>query len=172
MWRFVLVASIVLAVSLLLWSTWRLDRRLFATVSVGLAVFGVVFGFGAWQGSQQALIVVPHDKLTFNLESATPLETGVRIKGHLYNNEAVPIATAKLSVSQQVCNDSNECQTTDTATIIIRRHLNPSAEAPISEVVRLADTHNSDTASNYVVTIIQAKGYKQAKGQSGLSKIK
>jgi len=172
MWRFILVVGIVLAVSSVLWSTWRLDRRLFTAVSVALVIFGVVFGFGAWQGSQQALVTVPHEKLVFSMDNAKPLETGIRIKGNLYNHETVPIALVKLQVNQITCTTTDECQLTDAATLVIRRHLNAGASAPISEVVRLSNPKESNTKVTFEVIVLEAKGYKQAKGQSGLQNIK
>lgn len=172
MWRFVLVVGIVFAVSLVLWSTWRLDRRLFTGVSVALAIFGFVFGFGAWQGSQQALVVVPHKNLSFKLEDAKQLETGVRIKGNLHNNEAISVAIVTLQVNQTLCNDLDECHPADSETIVVRRHLNAGESAPISEVVRLLGSNKPNATSTFEVTILEAKGYKQAKGQSGLPRIK
>lgn len=166
MWRFVLVAGIVLAVSLVLWSTWRLDRRLFTGVSVALALFGIVFGFGAWQGSQQALITIPHGKIAFELENTRQLETGLRIKGELINQENQAAAVVTLTVNQLICEAEGSCAPMDSARIVIRRHINAEASAPISEVVRLSSSKDKNV--KYEVLVSEAKGYKQAKGQSGL----
>src|SRR5690625_4886161 len=102
MWRFILVAGLTAAVLLVLWSTWRLDRRLFGLVCAGLVVFGILFGIGAWQGSQQALVTLPHEELAFELENTKALETGLRVNGTLYNRSEEAVAVVTLQVERQL----------------------------------------------------------------------
>lgn len=169
MWRFILFIGVLSAVGTVLWSSWRVDKRLFAAVSVGLVIFAIVFGFGAWQGSQQALIEVHDAKLEFDLKSTRSLETGTRLVGVLTNKGTEPVAVINLQVSQHLCNDEGACQEVEQATIVIRRHINGHSSADINEIVRLKSLdldpkHHMEWRTN----ITDVQGYRQAKGQSGL----
>lgn len=169
MWRFILVAGLTAAVLLVLWSTWRLDRRLFGLVCAGLVVFGILFGIGAWQGSQQALVTLPHEELAFELENTKALETGLRVNGTLYNRSEEAVAVVTLQVERQLCNATQGCKSQDSTSLVIRRHINPQGAVPVSEVVRLpALAGNQANSVRYLVSIVQARGYKQPTGESGL----
>lgn len=167
MWRFILVSGVVLAVLLVLWSTSRLDKRSFIGACVALGIFTLVFGFGAWQGSQQALVPISPQNIVFKLESTTALETGTRIKGNLINNTNMPVAVVTLHIYQKAC-IADQCEVNQTAELIVRRHLNAGTSAPVSELVRIF-TPKSRENTHYLfeVTVEEAKGYRQAQGKSG-----
>lgn len=168
MWRFILISGVVLAVLLVLWSTSRLDKRSFIGASVALGIFALVFGFGAWQGSQQALVPISSQNIVFKLENTTALETGTRIKGSLLNNTSAPVAVVTLRIHQKAC-IADQCEINQTAELIIRRHLNAGASAPVSELVRISTPKlRENTHYLFEVTVEDAKGYRQAQGESGL----
>lgn len=169
MWRFILISGVVLAVLLVLWSTSRLDKRSFIGASVALGIFALVFGFGAWQGSQQALVPISPENIVFTLDTTTALETGTRIKGNLLNNTKDPIAVVTLLIHQKAC-IADQCKINQTAELVIRRHLNVGSSAPVSELVRISTPKPHDnTRYLFEVTVKDAKGYRQAQGESGLT---
>lgn len=169
MWRFILFVGVFSAVCAILWSSWRLDRRLFVGVSVGLVLFAAVFGFGAWQGSQQALVPVPQAEVRFELHGFRPLETGTRLSGILHNGGAEPVAVVTLTVRQQQCNESQECEEIAQTKMVLRRHVNEHATADINEIIRLRSPALPPSLHyRWQVDVTQVQGYRQPKGASGL----
>lgn len=168
MWRFLLFAGVFAAVAATLWSSWRLDRRLFIGVSVGLAVFALVFGFGAWQGSQQALVPVADAQVRFSLHNFRPLETGTRLTGVLHNHGNEPVAVITLNVVQQQCTEQ-QCHDIAHTQLVLRRHINAESQADINEMIRLkSPALAAPEHYEWRIDVSDVQGYRRPKGASGL----
>jgi len=168
MWRFILFAGVFIAIASVLWSSWRLDRRLFIGVATGLALFALIFGFGAWQGSQQALVPVANAQLNFTLNNFRALETGTRLTGVLHNKGTEPVAVITLDVVQQRCNEQ-QCDDVARTELVLRRHINAESSADINEIIRLkSPSLTAPSHYQWHIEISDVQGYRRPKGVSGL----
>lgn len=134
--RILLVIMGLLAVAVVLWASWRIDRRLFIFTLIAVLVGGVMFGLGVWHSRDQAMVDVPPEAVRLTLEQSRSMEIGVRLQGRVTNDSAHPLARVEARAVLERCTDEG-CDLLGEDRLTIRQHVPPGASLPWSQMVQL-----------------------------------
>lgn len=160
MTRILVVAAAVLAVAVLLWSSWRLDRRLFALVCA-VTVITVVGGFIVFHDGGEDTTALPPDQVSLSMDSRHATESGVRLSGSLENRGERPVAEVLVRVRALDCPDGNDdCREYASAPLELRMQVPPGKRYPFNSMVRLPPD-SADEAYRWVLEVESVRGYDQ-----------
>ena len=166
MLRVLLVCAGLTAIAVVLWSSWRVDRRLFVFVLVVVIIGSVLFGIGYWRTADQAMVGIEPEQVRVSVEQARGMETGIRLSGRVYNQSAWPVALIQGRAVLEECTaaENGTCQEIGGATFRVRQHVPVGGSYPYSQVVRLSDTLLADPATpgghrRWHIQILSVSGY-------------
>lgn len=158
MTRILVVAAAVLAVSVLLWSSWRLDRRLFALVCA-VTVITLVGGFIVFHDGGEDTTALPPDQISLSLDSRHATESGVRLTGTLENRGERPVAQVLIRVRALACaDDGDDCSEYASAPLELRMQVPSGKRYPFSSMVRLPPD-SADETYRWVLEVESVRGY-------------
>ena len=166
MLRVLLVCAGLTAIAVVLWSSWRVDRRLFAFVLSVVLVGALLFGVGYWRTADQAMVVIMPEQVRLSVEQARGMETGIRLSGRVYNQSAWPVALIKGRAVLEECTAPGQeaCREIGGAAFRVRQHVPVGGSYPYSQVVRLSDTLLADPAApdssrRWRIDVLSVSGY-------------
>ena len=137
MLRVLLVIAGLFAIAVVLWASWRIDRRLFAAALVAVLIGVLMFSLGLWQSREQAQVDLPVDAVSVSLTQSRGMEIGIRIQGRITNHSAHALARVKARVTLQQCDDADHCETLGQDLIDLRQHVPVGTDYPYSKMVDL-----------------------------------
>ncbi|MBZ2187882.1 hypothetical protein K8B33_02130 [Alcanivorax sp. JB21] len=153
MLRVLLVLAGLLAIAVVLWASWRIDRRLFAGTLVAVLIGALMFALGFWHSRGQAQVVLPADAVSLSLSQSRGMEIGIRIRGRVTNHSEHALARVKARVTLLQCadldgtdadstdadsTDATHCEAVGKDTIDLRQHVPAGADYPYSTMVNLS----------------------------------
>lgn len=166
MLRVLLVCAGLVAIAVVLWSSWRVDRRLFAFVLAVVVIGALLFGVGYWRTADQAMVVIAPDQVRLSVEQARGMETGIRLSGRVYNQSAWPVALIQGRAVLQECTAPGQdtCREIGSAAFRVRQHVPVGGSYPYSQVVRLSDSLLADPATpdsnrRWHIEVLSVSGY-------------
>lgn len=169
MLRIMLVCAGLTAIAVVLWSSWRVDRRLFAFVLSVVIIGGVLFGVGYWRTTGEAMVTVPVDEVDVSVSQARGMETGIRLSGRVINQSPWPLALVQGRAVLEECVAEN-CREIGGAAFRVRQHVPVGGSYPYSQIVRLPDTLLADPEGTderrWRIEVLSVSGYGNP-GRSG-----
>lgn len=166
MLRVLLVCAGLTAIAVVLWSSWRLDRRLFAFVLAVVLIGAVLFGIGYWRTADQAMVGIEPDQVRLSVDQVRGMETGIRLSGRVYNQSAWPVALIQGRAVLEECNtaEGEACQEIGSAAFRVRQHVPVGGSYPYSQVVRLSDSLLADPVTpaghrRWHIQVLSVSGY-------------
>lgn len=138
MLRVLLVLAGLLAIAVVLWASWRIDRRLFVATCVAVLVGVLMFVMGFWHSRDQAQVELPADAVSLSLDQFRGMEIGIRIQGRMTNHSEHALARVKARVSLQRCTADTDCETLGEDVIQLRQHVPAGTDYPWSQMVNLS----------------------------------
>ncbi|MCH8542913.1 MAG: hypothetical protein LAT61_05015 [Alcanivorax sp.] len=146
MLRVLLVLAGLLAIAVVLWASWRIDRRLFAGTLVAVLIGALMFGLGFWHSREQAQVELPADAVSLTLEQSRGMEIGIRIQGRMTNHSEYALARVKARVTLQQCPEATGCETVGEDIIHLRQHVPAGSSYPYSQMLNLSSDLLGDNA--------------------------
>ncbi|WP_111656598.1 hypothetical protein [Isoalcanivorax indicus] len=133
--RILLVLVGLVAIAVVLWASWRIDRRLFIFTLIAVLIGALMFGLGVWHSRDQAMVQVSPDDVTLTLEQSRSMEIGVRLQGRVNNGSPHPLARVEARALLERCVD-DVCETLGEDRLTLRQHVPPGASLPWSQMVQ------------------------------------
>ena len=162
--RILLILVALAAVITVLWSTWRLDRRLFAAALVLVLVASLLFGIGVWQSTEREWRELDTDGLSVDIGDARGMEAGIRLRGHIGNHTEHSLSRLQLEVRWLDCDDEGACELVGRERLELREHVAPGRSQPWSAMIRMpADL--LEEGSDWEVELLGALGYAGREGE-------
>ena len=164
--RILLSLVALAAVVTVLWSTWRLDRRLFAAALVLVLIAGVLFGIGVWQTTEREWQPLDTDALVVEIDDARGMEAGIRLRGRIRNQTEHSLSRLRLEVRRLDCedNDGTDCRVLERERLELREHVAPGRSQPWSAMVRMP-AEVLEEGSGWEVEVLGALGYAGREGE-------
>ena len=170
MLRILLVCAGLIAIATVLWSSWRVDRRLFAFVLVVVVIGAALFGVGYWHSAEQGMVPVEPAEIEVSVSQARATETGIRLSGRVFNRSSLPLALLQGRAVLEEC--TPECNEIGEASFIVRQHVPIGGSYPYSQIVRLPASLLADPQADakqqrrWRIEVLSASGYASA-GRTG-----
>ncbi|MGJ3256801.1 MAG: hypothetical protein ACFE0K_10810 [Alcanivorax sp.] len=135
--RLLLVLTVIIAVTVLLWGSWQWGRRPFYLV-LSLVLAGLmVLGIGVWQGGRDDQVRLPPDGIQVTLKESLASESGVRLTGNLANRSEMNVAAVTLQARALSCPQTeNGCTVIYQQTIDVQMYLPAGQDYPFAVVSR------------------------------------
>ena len=135
--RLLLVLTVIIAVTVLLWGSWQWGRRPFYLV-LSLVLAGLmVLGIGVWQGGRDDQVRLPPDGIEVTLKEFLASESGVRLTGNLANRSEMNVAAVTLQARALSCPKAkNDCTVIYQQTIDVQMYLPAGQDYPFAVVSR------------------------------------
>jgi hypothetical protein len=138
MTRILLIIAAIVAASVLLWSSWRLNRRLFALVATCLGVGLAIWVVAILNNQQSDWVSLATETVSLSLNERHATESGVRITGSLTNNGDTAVAMVLGHVRVLDCQpDTDNCREVTSAPLELRMHVPAGTRYPFTTMVRL-----------------------------------
>lgn len=157
MTRILLVLVILAATVAVLWSSWRLDRRLFAGVLALAVILLALFVGGFFQSQERAFVAIAAEEVDLELLRWRNNESGVRLEGQVRNNSDRAMARVSGMAVLRDCPDTESCREVTRVPLELRLHVPPGTTYPFNTVLRL-DRPLPDHP-NWVLRVEEARGY-------------
>lgn len=144
MTRILLLLVAGLAMGVVLWSSWRVDRRLFAglAVAAGVAMTALVLQlFDMGEDDWQPL---PADQIRLTLEDQNVTESGVRLTGTLENRGNRPVGRVMARIQVVDCAEEPPCRVIAEAPFDLRLQVPPRKSYPFSHMTRMTVTPEAE----------------------------
>lgn len=170
MLRILLICAGLIAIATVLWSSWRVDRRLFAFVLIVVLIGAVLFGFGYWHSAEQGMVPVDPERVDVTVSGVRATETGIRLSGRVFNRSALPLALLQGRAVLEEC--TPQCSEIGGASFIVRQHVPIGGSYPYSQIVRLpasllSGSQDETERRRWRIEILSASGYAGT-GRAGL----
>lgn len=135
--RLLLVLTVIIAVTVLLWGSWQWGRRPFYLV-LSLVLTGlIVLGVGVWHGGQDDQVRLPPDGIVVTLKESLASESGVRLTGNLANHSEMNVAAVTLQARALSCPETeNECTVIYQQPIDLQMYVPAGQDYPFAVVSR------------------------------------
>lgn len=160
-----LVILVVLAsIIVVLWSSWRLDRRLFAGALVLVIVGGTLFGLGIRQSTEQEWRELDTEQLRLVITGARGMEAGIRLHGTLENHSAASLSRVQGRVERLDCRNGNDCRLIGEAPLALREHVPSGGSQRWVAMVRMPASALEE-GTDWKVRLEQALGYAGREGE-------
>lgn len=145
MTRILLVLVTLAASGVLLWSSWRFDRRLFAALAVVFAAVLAALGLQLRDTRKDEWHPLPADEVRLSLKEQHVTESGVRLTGTLENRGERPVGrvTARIQVAQ--CTGEGACQIVAEAPMDLRLQVPPRKTYPFTEIIRMRVSKSAES---------------------------
>lgn len=137
MTRILLVLVVLAALGAVLWSSWRLDRRLFVGVLLTSVTLLVLFVGGFFRSQERAFVEIPADNVKVELVRWRALETGIRLEGKVYNGNDAAVARIAGQALLLDCPGPDDCDEKARTEFRLRQHVPPDTTYPFDTVLRL-----------------------------------
>lgn len=160
MTRILLVLAVGLAAGVVLWSSWRVDRRLFAALAVVAAVVMGALLFQLFDVREDEWEPLPADQVRLTLDSQNVTESGVRLTGTLENQGDRPVARVSSRVQVVDCGDEPPCRVLAEAPFDLRLQVPPRKAYPFQEMIRMTVTPEAEQ-HQWRVQVKSVYGYRR-----------
>lgn len=143
MTRILLLVVVVLALAAVLWSSWRLDRRLFLAVAAASLVTLALFVAGFFNSQDEVFTAVSPQEVRLEVISANPTEYGVRLRGRIHNDGAVALGRISAQAILLDCSlaeatgDAEQCREQTRVPLELRQHVPAQTSYPFDSMLRL-----------------------------------
>ena len=170
--RIVLILAALAAIAVVLWSSWKIDRRLFALVLVVVTLGAVFSGVGIWQTTEREWREIDPADIVLNITDARGMEAGIRLRGTLENRSGGRFSRLAARVTRLDCPDETDgqpsgtppCSRVDEAELTLREHVRPGAEQPWSSMIRMPASA-LDEGTDWELEVLKAQGYAGRQGE-------
>lgn len=137
MTRILLVLVTLAAFGVLLWSSWRYDRRLFAGLAVVFMLVLTALGIQLIDTRNAEWQPLPADEVRLSLEEQHVTESGVRVTGTLENRSNRPVGRVVARVRVAECSSEGPCRVLAEAPLDLRLQVPPRKSYPFTDVIRM-----------------------------------
>ena len=137
MTRILLVLVTLAASGVLLWSSWRFDRRLFAALAVVFAGVLTALVLQLLDTRKDEWHPLPADQVRLNLKEQHVTESGVRLSGTLENQGDQPVGRIQARIQVADCSGDEDCQVLAEAPMDLRLQVPPRKTYPFTDVIRM-----------------------------------
>lgn len=154
----ILLSLIVLIAALvLLASSWRAEKRLFAATALVVSLTAAAMLTGLVYQALQPVPQLEPERVQVTLEGAHPMETGVRINGRLQNNGDARVAAVRLEVTARTC-QVEPCEALGSDEVEVLLQVPPGGSYPFSTVARITGLRGRDDI-DWTVTVLRVTTY-------------
>ena len=134
--RLLLILTVVIAVSALLWGSWQWGRRPFL-LTVSLVLAGLItLGVGVWQDSMHDQVRMAPEGIALALTEIRNSESGVRLSGTVRNDGAQDVAALTLQAQALHCSTQSSCAVIYQQPITLQMYLPKGSEYQFAVVSR------------------------------------
>jgi hypothetical protein len=160
MTRILLILVAGLAMGVVLWSSWRVDRRLFAglAAAAGVAMAGLVLQLADL--GQDEWTPLPADQIRLTLKDQNVTESGVRLTGKLENRGNRPVGRVTARIQVVDCNGEPPCRVIAEAPFDLRLQVPPRQSYPFSHMTRMTVTPDAEQ-HEWRVQVKSVYGYQR-----------
>ncbi len=160
-----LVIIVALAsIAVVLWSSWRLDRRLFAGALVLVIIGGTLFGIGVWQSTEEEWRELDTQQLSLEITGARGMEAGIRLQGRIENHSGQGLSRIQAQVERLDCRNGNDCRVVARAPLELREHVASGGTQRWAAMIRMPSSALED-GNDWAVHMEQALGYTGREGE-------
>ncbi len=165
--RFLLVLVIIIAAGAVLWSSWRVDRRLFAVTLVAVLAGVPLFIYGVWHRSENLWEPIDPLRIETHVTDARVMESGVRLTGKLVNHGHVDLARVSGKAVLLWCDiqPGLPCKDIDETDFQLIAHVRPGDTYQWSAMVSMP-AQSLDEGNTWELDVTQADGYPADKEHS------
>lgn len=134
----ILLSLIVFTAALvLLVNSWKAEKRLFAaTALVVLLTAGAIFATLIYQQLNDHSLSDP-ELIEVTLVEAKPVETGVRLSGHMQNLSEQRVSSVRIEVTVSQCPSEDDCAELGRDRIDVVLQIPPKGSYPFNAVARI-----------------------------------
>jgi hypothetical protein len=134
----ILLSLIVFTAALvLLVNSWKAEKRLFAATALLVVVTaGVIFATLIYQQLTDHSLSDP-ELIQVTLVEAKPVETGVRLSGHMQNLSKQRISSVRLEATVSQCPSEDDCTELGRERIDVVLQIPPNGSYPFNTVARI-----------------------------------
>ena len=160
MTRILLLLVAGVAMGVVLWSSWRVDRRLFTglALAAGVAMAALVLQlFDTGEGDWEPL---PANQVRLTLDDQNVTESGVRVSGSLENDGNRPVGRVTARVQVVECGQEPPCRVLAEAPFDLRLQVPPRKSYPFSRMVRMTVTPEAEERE-WRVQVKSVYGYRR-----------
>lgn len=108
--RFLLVLTVIVATSVLLWGSWQWGKKPFYLILSLVLAAMIVLSIGLWRSEAEDQVRLPPEGIDVNLADIARSESGVRLSGTISNQGELDVAAVKLQTQALACPAESECQ--------------------------------------------------------------
>jgi hypothetical protein len=137
MTRILLVLVTLAASGVLLWSSWRFDRRLFAALAVVFAAVLTALVLQLLDTREDEWQPLPADQVRLKLRDQHVTESGVRLTGTLENRGERPVGRVTARIQVADCSGDGPCRVLAEAPMDLRLQVPPRKTYPFTDVIRM-----------------------------------
>jgi|19_taG_2_1085344.scaffolds.fasta_scaffold00002_137 hypothetical protein len=134
--RLLLVLTVVIAVSALLWGSWQWGRRPFLLIASLVLAGLIVLAVGVWQGGKDDQVYLPPKGVELALSEIRDSESGVRLSGTVRNEGTQDVAALSLQAQALHCQSAEDCQVIYQQPITLQMYLPRGSEYQFAVVSR------------------------------------
>lgn len=158
--RFLLVLVIIIAAVAVLWSSWRLDRRVFALTLVAVLAGVPLFIYGVWHRSETLWQPIDPLKIYTRVTDVRVMEAGVRLTGELVNHSDRDLARVSGKAVLLWCDmqPGLPCKEIDETDFQLRAHVRPGDTYEWSAMVRMP-APSLEEGNTWELDVTGADGY-------------
>jgi hypothetical protein len=140
MTRILLLLVAGLAMGVVLWSSWRVDRRLFAGLALAAGVAMAALMLQLFDSGEDTWEPLPADQIRLTLEDQHVTESGVRLTGTLENRGNRPVGRVMARVQVVECGQEPPCRVLAEAPFDLRLQVPPRKSYPFHHMIRMTVT--------------------------------
>lgn len=160
MTRILLLLVAGLAMGVVLWSSWRVDRRLFAGLAVAAGVAMTALVLQLFDMGENEWEPLPADQIRLTLEDQNVTESGVRLTGTLENRGNRPVGRVTARVQVVDCEQESPCRVIAEAPFDLRMQVPPRKSYPFSHMMRMTVTQEVEKRE-WRVQVKSVYGYQR-----------
>lgn len=157
--RLLLVLTVLIAVTMLLWGSWQWGRRPFYLAVAAVLAGAIALGFGIWYDEQHDQLRLPGDDIALTLTSTHESESGVRLVGTLFNNGPQDVAALTLEAQALDCPELAQCQVFYRERLTLQLYLPSGQQYPFAVVSR--HPNDSRAVDRWQLQVIDKLAYPE-----------
>ncbi|MDX1804643.1 MAG: hypothetical protein R3292_11220 [Alcanivorax sp.] len=137
--RLLLVLTVIIAVSVLLWGSWQMSRKLFAGVLTAVLIITLLLAAGMWENQRYAQVEMPAEGIALSLTDVGHTESSVTLSGQVANHGKLAVAALNLQAQALRCPVQQPCEVIYKESIPLQLYLPPGSHYPFTVVSRPPD---------------------------------
>lgn len=160
MTRILLILVAGLAMGVILWSSWRVDRRLFAGLAAAAGVAMAALLLQLADLGKDEWTPLPADQVRLTLKDENVTESGVRLTGTLENRGNRPVGRVSARIQVVACKQEPPCRVIAESPLDLRLQVPPRTTYPFSHMTRMTVTPDTEERE-WRVQVKSVYGYRR-----------